>query len=304
MKILITGATGVVGSTLTRRLHAAGHAIRALILPGDPAIDQIKSLVTIVYGDVVQAESIAGLCDGIDVVYHCAAVIIAEEDVCRRINIEGTRSIVSAAHRAGVGHFIHISSASVVYHQSTVYSRSKTDAEMAVKKSGIAYTIVRPTLVYGKGSGGQEFDMFLNYLKKYPVVPFVGTGRAMKSPVFVEDLIDGLVKLCGCPTASGKTYNFSGAEAISMRAFARLCLRLQGTPGKIIVPIPVTFCLILGAVLRLVMKNPPLDWPAIAGITQSANLDPAQAITDIGYKPSGVSQKLGECFPRVIPSRA
>ena len=166
-----------------------------------------------------------------------------------------------------------------------------------MRLSGLNFTIVRPTLVYG-ASGGQEFDLYLDYLKKFPFVPFIGSGRARKRPVFVEDIRAGLMALEGAKIAYGKTYNFSGGEAITMLDFSRLCLRLLGQARKPILRLPVFLFRLAARLMKLVMKNPVLKWQTIAGIIQDANLDPASAMADLGYCPAKVSEKLPECFPR------
>ena len=82
-----------------------------------------------------------------------------------------------------------------MYPHPTPYSLSKRAAEEIVTQSGVPFTIVRPTLVYGE-KGGQEFDMYLDYLRKFPIVPFIGSGESLKRPVYVEDITEGLLALC------------------------------------------------------------------------------------------------------------
>jgi len=296
--ILITGGTGAIGSILVKKLAALDSVLRVLTLPNDPLVSRFDGIpVDIRYGNISNPEDLNNICDGIDIVIHCAAVIIADEDcVFDQINIKGTQNILSEAKKSGVKHFIHISSASVVYTKVTPYSISKRVAEKIVRESGVPWTIVRPTLVYGK-SGGQEFDMFLDYLNKFPVIPFIGNGEAFKRPVFVEDLIDGFIKLACIPDGTGKIYSFSGANRITMIDFARYCLVLM-EKERVIFNIPVWFCIILSKIMKKIMKNPPLRWNMIAGVIQDADLDPSEAIRDLGYNPSDLTQKLPHCFPR------
>jgi NADH dehydrogenase len=297
--ILVTGGTGVMGSVLVRNLREQGKQVRVLTLPGDPGIERVKSWgVEVRTGSVASAEDVRGLCEGVQTVYHLAAIIIAGNDsLYDSINVGGTENVVNDARRHGVEHFIHVSSASVVYPRPTTYSLSKRRGEALVRDSGLAFTIVRPTLVYDRW-GGLEFNLFLEYLRQFPVVPFIGTGQAKKRPVYTDDITDGLLKLADCPAARAKQYNFSGAEPIRIIDFARLCLRMMGMGAKPIVPVPVWLCLALARVMERYMDSPPLRWPVIAGVTQDADLDPSQAIEEIGYDPARVSEKLPECFPR------
>jgi nucleoside-diphosphate-sugar epimerase len=297
--ILVTGGTGAMGSVLVRELAKRGNRVRIACMPGDPFVPRVKDCAAdIRFADVSDRRACAGICDGISLVYHLAAIIISKDDSAfNRINVEGTKNIVEQAKQANVNHFVYVSSASVVYPHPTPYSLSKRAAEDIVRKSGLPFTMVRPTLVYGE-KGGQEFDMYLDYLKKFPVVPFIGNGKSLKRPVFVEDITGGLLALCDNKASLGKTYNFSGGEAMSILDFSRLCLRCMGMGNKPVVHLPVGLCMIIARMMGIVMKDPPLKWQVIAGITQDANLDPSEAVKDLGYAPKKVSEWLPKVFPR------
>ena len=186
---LVTGAAGVMGARLTARLRSAGWQVRALVLPGDPLRARVEALgCEVREGDVSDAASLAGVCAGVDLVYHLAAVIIAHDQaVFQRVNLRGTAHVLAEAQRSKLPHFVYVSSASVVYPRRTRYAEAKLAAEELVKASGVPYTIVRPTLVYEQG-GGQELMMFLAYLKRFPIVPFIGAGRAHKRPVWSDEI--------------------------------------------------------------------------------------------------------------------
>jgi nucleoside-diphosphate-sugar epimerase len=298
-RILVTGAAGVMGARLVSRLRRAGHQVRALVLPGDRLRARIESLGCEIYeGDVSDAATLRGLCAGVDTVYHLAAVIISHDaSVFQRINLQGTTNLVAEATRAGVQHFIYVSSASVTYPRRTPYANSKLAAERVVQAAAprLAYTIVRPTLVYEAG-GGQELMMFLDYLRRFPVVPFVGSGGALKRPVWSEDVVDGLLRLAHSRKSWGKTYNFSGAEPIRMRDLARLLLDHLDRPRPLL-PVPVPLCRALALGMGLVLPRPPLTASAIAGIVNDADLDPSEAMRDLGYRPLGVREGFQRCFP-------
>jgi nucleoside-diphosphate-sugar epimerase len=293
---LVTGAAGVMGTRLVTRLLKAGWHVRALVLPGDSLRSRIETLgCEIREGNVSDAATLGGLCRGVDTVYHLAAVIIAHDpSVLWRVNRDGTANVVSEAAHAGIRHFIYVSSASVTYPVRTPYAESKLQAEQLVSASGLDYTIVRPTLVYEAG-GGQELMMFLDYLRRFPIVPFIGAGAALKRPVWSEDVVDGLLRLAGNPIALGKTYNLSGSEAISMRDLARLLLAHHDATRPIL-PLPVGLCQAAACVLSWVMKRPPLTSSAIAGVVNDADLDPAQAMSELGYRPLGVREGFRRCF--------
>jgi NADH dehydrogenase len=295
---LVTGAAGVMGARLVKGLTGAGWRVRALVLPGDPLRGRLDGTGCEVWeGDISEPASLRGSCEGVDTVYHLAAVIIAHDDaIFPRVNRDGTAHVVAEAARAGARHFIYVSSASVTYPLLTAYGRSKAEAEEIVRaERRLAWTIVRPTLVYDEG-GGQEFLMFLQYLQRFPVVPFIGKGRAKKRPVWSGDIVDGLLRLAGNPVSHGKTYNFSGGEPISIMDLGRLMLRHRGG-ARPFVSLPVTLCRALSAVLGVAMEKPPLNRYVIAGMINDADLDPAEATRDLGYRPLGVHEGFQRCFP-------
>jgi NADH dehydrogenase len=271
--------------------------VRALVLPGDRLRSRVEQLgCELREGDVSDTSTLAGACDGVDMVYHLAAVIISHDaSVFQRVNRDGTANVLAEARRAHVGHFVYVSSASVVYPRRTLYAESKLEAERIVQGSGIPYTIVRPTLVYEQG-GGQELFMFLDYLRRFPIVPFIGAGGALKRPVWSEDIVDGLLRLSGSRVAHGKTYNFSGAEPISMRELAELLLLHLDRPRPF-VHLPVWLCRALAVLAAGLLSRPPLTSSAIAGVVNDANLDPTEAMQDLGYAPLGVRAGFARCFP-------
>jgi NADH dehydrogenase len=285
--ILVSGGAGVMGQRLIAGLRQRGEKVRVLDRPGT----QLDA-VDLRYGDVSDAATLAGIFDGVDTVYHLAAVLISPDPtVFERVNVQGTRNMVEGAGAAGVRHFIFISSASVIYPHTTPYSLSKRAAERIVREQkAMHWTIVRPTLAYNE-SGGEEFRMFTEYLNKYPVVPFIGRGKARKNPVHVDDLVQGFLAIAGNEKTYGKTYNLSGGEEIAIRELARLILQHHNL-CKPIITVPVWLCKLLAAILERTVQNPPLTWNVIAGLTQDANLDHALATADLGYRPIGIREGL------------
>jgi nucleoside-diphosphate-sugar epimerase len=295
--ILVTGAAGGMGSRLVRALVQAGRPVRGLVLPGDPLRSRLDGLCPVVEGDLGDPAALGRACAGVELVYHLAAVILSPDvTVFARVNRDGTANVVRAAAAAGVRHLVYVSSASVIYPRRTPYAEAKLAAEEIVKgETRLAHTIVRPTLVYD-ATGGEEFRRFLDYLRRFPLVPFVGPGTALKRPVLSDDVVDGLVRIAGNARALGRTYNFSGGEAISIAALARLMLAHHGLRRRF-VHLPVPLCKVAAAAMKLVLADPPLNRYTIAGMINDADLDPGDAVRDLGYHPVGVREGFARCFP-------
>jgi NADH dehydrogenase len=296
--ILVTGAAGGMGARLVRALLRRGFTVRGLVLPGDPLRSRLDGLACqVVEGDLGDPAALARACAGVETVYHLAAVILSpDRTVFTRVNRDGTANLVRAAAGAGVRHFIYVSSASVIYPRRTPYAQAKLEGEAIVKaETSFAHTIVRPTLVYDQ-NGGQEFRLFLDYLRRFPVVPFIGPGTARKRPVLSDDVVDGLLHMAGNSRTHGRTYNLSGGEPIAIGELARLMLAHHGLrPAFLHLPVPL--CRALAAVAGWLLADPPLNEYTIAGMINDADLDPADAARDLGYHPVGVREGFARCFP-------
>jgi len=290
--ILVSGATGTIGVRLVAALVARGHRVRALVLPEDALEQRLDGIpCERVRGDITRADSLARAFDGVKTVYHLAAVVLADDaEAFRVVNVGGTQNMLEAAARAGVDHFILVSSASVVYPRTTPYSVSKRACEALVRQSQVPYTIVRPTLVY-ENSGGQEFKMFAEFLRRCPVVPLPGGGRALKNPVHIDDLIGGLLALAANTVAIGKVYNLCGGEEVSLRDLVQLLLQQQGV-RRLAVSIPLPLCEAAAWFFGALTRRKAFAEHTVAGLTQDANLDPADACADLDYRPIGIRQGL------------
>jgi nucleoside-diphosphate-sugar epimerase len=291
--ILVTGGAGVIGSRLVYGLVRAGHRVRVLTLPGDPYVSRLAGLdCEVVFGSVTEAASLRGACQGVETVFHLAAVLLNDHaGVFQRVNADGTRNLVEASIAAGVKHFILCSSISVTYPWTTPYNASKREAERIVREqTAMHWTIVRPTLAYNE-NGGEEYRTFVEFLKRWPVAIVVGGGRARKNPVHVDDLMRGFLAIPGNSKTYGKVYPFCGGGPITLREMGRLALGHEDI-AKPFVSLPVWLCRLAATAMGVVMRRAPFTAHAIAGLTQDALPDWSEARADLGYRPVSFREGL------------
>ncbi len=293
-KVLVTGGAGVMGRRLCTGLMERGFEMVVLDRPGTKLEDD---RIDLRHGDITDPSSLKGLFDGVDTVYHLAAVLLPPEpSMYESVNIVGTQNVVNAAREAGVKHFVHVSSASVVYDNPTRYSLSKREGERIVRENGVMeWTIIRPTLVYDE-HGGIEFARYFDYLKKFPVVPFIGLGHALKNPVHTEDIMNGLIAIAGNAKSFGEVYAFSGGRAVPIWTMSKMMLRHRGIK-KLFIPMPVWFARGIAWVLEQFMNDPPLKWQMVAGIIQDADLDHSNATEHLGYRPMTIDEGFEKTWP-------
>ena len=234
MKVLVTGASGFVGSMLCARLAEAAHDVVACSRSRveQPGIFYVPSPELGPEADWTLALS------GIDAVVHLAgrAHVTSEQADAKtdqaylRINAEGTRALAAQCAAAGVKHFIFLSSCHAIAGESddvltdrtvpqpvTAYGRSKLAAEEAIKSvladSGCAWTILRPPLVYGPGNKA-NFGLLVKLVQTGLPLPLASV-RNRRSFIYVENLVDLIVNCLGNPKAFGKTFLPSDGEDLS-----------------------------------------------------------------------------------------
>lgn len=248
MRVLITGATGFCGRPLTRSLVSAGYAVRALVrhTPAFPLPS-----VDVVEGDLSHPLDWAPLLNGVDAVVHLAAITASDgvaEGLFDQINHRATAALASEAARAGVKHFIFISSVSAQSgpaadhvlteaddpRPSNAYGRSKLTAEAAVAASGVPFTILRPVMLYGDVPRGNLVT--LARLASLPIPLPLGAFRNRRSMLGIENFISA-VHLVLNSAPSGETYLVADPHPISIPeivvSFRR---RLGRPPGIFTVP--------------------------------------------------------------------
>ena len=192
--ILVTGATGNVGSALLQRLVADGEPVRALVR--DPRrLGHARVRVQIALGDLSDASSFRHALRGVKTVIHLAAAIRDQERqgaTIEEVNALGTLRLVRAAERAGVERFVFFSALGTSLHSQSRFFRAKAQAEQAVEESEMKTTVFTPSIIY---SPGDPWITLLGRLAVLPVVPISGSGRAMYEPIWAHDAAAAVVCL-------------------------------------------------------------------------------------------------------------
>ncbi len=291
MVILVTGGAGTLGRRLALELVRKGYAVRVLCLPDDPvAPSLLEQGLDVFIGDITKKESLPVAVQGVHTIFHLAAVLIApgREEIFHAVNAVGTQNLVEAAKAEGVHHFIYVSSISVLYKRANAYSLSKLAGEHGVKTAGLKnFTIVRPALVYTDG-GAEEFNRFVVYLRKWPIIALPGGGHARKSPVHLEDLVTALLALPNNSKTFGKTYFLVGGDTVTLRQMAHLVLAQMGTPKKM-VGIPIWMCrvgvVVIAFYCRVTGAENGFTWQTFTGLVEDAIARDNMAAEDLLYLP-------------------
>ena len=234
--ILLTGATGTVGTPLVRRLTARGEPVRCLVR--DPRrLGPERVRVQIALGDLANPASFRNAMRGVDTVVHLAAAIRDQPGgSIEELDAVATLRLVRAAERAGVKRFVFFSAIGASLHSPARFFRAKALAEAAVEEADLETTILAPSIVY---SPGDPWITLLGRLSRLPVAPVSGSGDALYQPIWADDVADCVVGVLS--SSNGKRrYDLAGPEALTYDGIVKTALRAFGRRRRLLhVPLPV-----------------------------------------------------------------
>jgi uncharacterized protein YbjT (DUF2867 family) len=236
--ILLTGATGTIGTALLRHLTDAGEPVRCLVRDPRRLRDQ-RVRVQIALGDLANPASFRNALRGVDTVVHLAASIRDQPRASiEELNGVATLRLVRAAERAGTRRFVFFSALEASLHSRTRFMRAKALALDAVEGTELDTTVFAPSIVYAPGD---PWITLLERLSWLPAVPLSGSGDALYQPIWAEDVADCVMAVIRNPSmGSGASFELAGPQTLSHEEIVRTVLRPLGRRRPLVhVPLPV-----------------------------------------------------------------
>ncbi len=234
--VLLTGATGQVGSALLGRLLAEGTSVRCLVR--DPRrLGATRVRVQIALGDLADPPSFRNAMRGVDTVVHLAAAIRDQpRGSIEELSGIATWRMVQAAERAGVGRFLFCSALGASTHSRARFLRAKALAEQAVREAGMRSVVLSPSVVYAPGD---RWLTLLERLTLLPAMPLSGGGRALYQPIWAEDVAACAMAALRAPDTAG-SFELAGPQTLSHEQIVRGVLHaLRRNRPLVHVPMPV-----------------------------------------------------------------
>lgn len=293
--ILITGATGYIGRHLVARLSQQGERPRCLVRNVQRAANMFAEMsVELVQGDTTQPETLSIALQGIDTVVHSAFITADHKQSAgnhyEETNVGGTANLVKAAKAAGVKRIIEISGLGTKQDKPGSYMQGRYLAEQMLKESGLEWTIIQPSVLFGKEA--PFVKGLAGLIRTSPVVPLIGGGKMMFQPISVEDVVTVIVKvLQEQERANGKTFTIGGPAYYSFTDIVTMLIHTMHKK-RLMAPAPRPLVGVGAAVMEAVMPKPPLTKAAMA-LFAFDNTTTINAVErDFGFTPQSFSAYL------------
>ena len=257
MLVAITGATGYVGSSIVRKLRRRDHEIRALVRTPERAGRLGDLGVELVAGDLADPDALRRLTSGAGAVVHLVGIIVeaGRGQTFESVHVGGTEALLAAARERGVPLMLHMSALGARGDRdATVYHRTKWRAEEAVRRSGLAHAILRPSLIAGPGNA--PLGMMVQMIRLSPVVPVIGDGRYEMQPVWIDDVAEAFALALERDDLRG-TFDLGGPERLT---YHQILDRLESALGvrRPRIPVPVAMARLAAAAGALLPGLAPI----------------------------------------------
>lgn len=277
--VAVAGGTGFVGGAITRELASRGRRVIVLshrrALSASLSTPELAGRVEVRRADVTRPETLPTALNGVDTLVVALAFHNFPVEAPRhgqtfeKVDADGTTALVDAAKAADISHVVYISGAGAAPDATRTWFRAKWRAEEHIRSSGVAYTIFRPSWIYGPGD--KSLNRFLGFGKWLPFIPQIGDGKQRLAPVFVDDMAALVADALETPGTENTVFEVGGPDELTMDEIVKRALKISGHQRHLL-HTPAT--LVKAATAPLVLlPSPPMRPSAIDFAVQSAPVD-------------------------------
>ena len=304
MKVLVTGGTGFLGRHMVTALLGQGDDVSVLVRSKQKAGMNANSKLSLREGNITIPESIRGITDGIDIIYHFAAQLGEwglPEDLLYSVNVKGTQNLLNTCQECSNPRFVFISTPGVQgkghaaadeglpYNPPYIYEKTKCEAEKLVltygRENGIPWVIARPDFVYGPGDY-RRVSLYRAILNKRFLI--IGNGKSVLHPTYIDDVIHGLLKMGQAETGLGEIYNIAGPEQLCVEQYIMTMAEVMGVNvPRIKIPLIIgkIFASLSETASSYTGRPPFISHSKIEFLTRDHGSDITKAKKRLGYSP-------------------
>jgi nucleoside-diphosphate-sugar epimerase len=280
MKIFVTGATGFTGSRVVPLLLKSGYAVCCLYRASSDRSSLANLDIEWALGDVSDSQSLTSAMQGADALVNVASLGFGHAD-----------SIVGAAKNAGIQRAVFISTTAIFTQLNAGSKKVRVAAELAIETSGLSYTILRPTMIYGSPRDRNMWRL-IRFMRLSPIVPIFGDGKYLQQPIYVDDVAQALVGCLSNDNTIGKSYNIAGKQPLTYNdVIDTIAKRMNKRVWKIHVPSkPVV------SLLRFFERTHipfPIKAEQVLRLNENKDFSYAEAQKDFGFSPLSFEEGVG-----------
>jgi uncharacterized protein YbjT (DUF2867 family) len=279
MKILVTGASGFTGSYVVPALLGAGWDVVCFVRESSDLSFLPVDQIVLRYGDLDAPDSLSAALKGIDILVSVSSLGTGHAD-----------SILRAASASGVNRGVFFSTTSIYTTLNPASKAIRLEAERAIQGSGIPYTIIRPTMIYGN-SRDRNVCNFIQFVRKSPVFPVFGRGDYEMQPVYVGDLAEAVTSILLTDRTIDQAYNLSGGSRLSLIGFITQIAESLDKRIRFIHLPPGPFIWLLSILERTPLRL-PIKSEQIQRFNEHKVFSHRNATRDFGYSPLDFSEGL------------
>jgi nucleoside-diphosphate-sugar epimerase len=280
MKAFVTGATGFTGSRLVPLLTKNGYAVRCLYRASSDRSSLPQPGIEWAQGDLSDTDALSAAMRGMDTLVNLASLGFGHAD-----------SIIEAAKNAGIQRAIFVSTTAIFTQLNAVSRKVRVAAELSVETSGLRFTILRPTMIYGSPRDRNMWRL-IRFMRLSPVVPVFGDGQYLQQPIYVDDVVAAILGCLKSDATVGRSYNIAGRHPLTYnevidtigRAMDRRAWKLH-IPSKPVVSM-------LGLFERMHIPF-PIKAEQVMRLNENKDFNYAEAQRDFGFSPLAFEEGMG-----------
>lgn len=280
MKIFVTGATGFTGSRVVPLLLKSGFKVRCLYRASSDCSQLPQSEIEWALGDVSDPQSLTSAMHGTDILVNIASLGFGHAD-----------SIVRAAKDAGIQRAVFISTTAIFTQLNAPSKKVRVAAELAIENSGLNFTILRPTMIYGSPRDRNMWRL-IKFMSLSPIVPIFGDGKYLQQPIYVDDVAAAVLGCLKADMTISKSYNIAGKHALTYNiVIDTIAKAMNKHVWKLHVPSkPVVGLLRLFEKIHIPF---PIKAEQVLRLNENKNFSYAEAQKDFGFSPLSFEEGIG-----------
>lgn len=285
MKIFLTGATGFTGSRVVPLLLKNGYEVRCLHRASSDCSTLSDPKIEWALGDLSDTQALTSAMQGTDALVNIASLGFSHAD-----------SIIRAAKDAGIKRAVFISTTAIFTQLNAKSKKVRVAAELAIETSGLKYTILRPTMIYGSPRDRNMWRL-IRFIRVSPIIPIFGDGKSLQQPIHVDDVAQAVVSCLSNDNTIGKSYNIAGKHPLTYNeVIGTIARQMKKRVWKLHIPSkPVVALLSLLERLRIPF---PIKAEQVLRLNENKDFSYAEAQTDFGFSPlafgEGIRAELGK----------